>query len=119
MKTASEALGPALSRPGMRIIPESDLRSTERISAFLRREIARLQDSGEESEEIRIRIGSGEGDGTPMVERLVTLEMDGEGMVVVEGLLKDPIRLPLKRNLVGPVQLISDEISGTYLQDPF
>jgi hypothetical protein len=47
--------------------------------------------------------------------------MDGDGgrMVTVTGLLKNPVRVPIKKSAVGPVQLLLDEIGGTYQQEPF
>ena len=119
MKAAAGLGEPAPSKSGLRIIPEGDLHSAERISRFLRREIAELQSSGGESDEMQIGIDSGEAGGRPMEERLVTIRMDGERTVVVQGLLKNPLRLPIRKSPVGPVQLISDEIRGTYLRDPF
>ena len=52
----------------------------------------------------------------PTIEKhTITLRRDGEGgdAIVVEG-LGNPIRLIMKKNGIGTVQLMQDEISGTF-----
>jgi len=107
--------------PHVRIVPEKGLNNAEEISIFLRREIAELQDSGEESHQVRIRVQVGKPGGRTIEERVVTLKMDEDGgrMVTVEGLLRNPITVPIKKSLVGPSQLLSDEISWTYQSERF
>ena len=120
MKTAAEISSQVFSKSNLRIIPEKDLDSSEQISLLLHREMAELQDSGEESKEIRIGIKIWEDGRATIRERVITLKIDGDrGRMVVDGLVKNRMSLPIQRSLVGPVQLLLDEISGTYQQDPF
>lgn len=105
----------------VRIAPEKGLNNAEEISVFLRKEIAELQDSGEESRQVRVRVQVGKLGGKTTEVRVVTLKMDEDGdrMVSVEGLLRNPITVPIKKSVVGPSQLLSDEISWTYQSERF
>ncbi len=100
----------------MRIIPTQSLRNPEEISKFLRTEIDELRSSGEKVSEVTIGVEV-TGTGAPMVvERVVTLRMDRDGgrVVTVEGLVNNPVRMPIKKNSVGPSQFLTDEIDGTF-----
>jgi hypothetical protein len=105
----------------LRIVPATGLHTSEEISRFLRKEIADLQNSGEERCEVTLGIAVG-GPGVPkMEERVVTLKMDeGNGrMVTIGGLLRNPVRVPIKKSAVGPSQLLLDEIGGTFQREAF
>jgi hypothetical protein len=105
----------------LRTIPATGLHNPEEISRFFRREIAELQSSGEEACEVTLGMTVGGSAASTTEWRVVTLKMDGDGgrMVTVTGLLKNPVRVPIKKSAVGPVQLLLDEIGGTYQQEPF
>jgi hypothetical protein len=99
----------------LRTISASSLRSPEEISKFLRREIEELLSSGEKVSEVTISVAASAGQ-PATVERVVTLRMDGDGapVVTVEGLVKNVVRIPIKKSSVGPSQFLSDEIDGTF-----
>ena len=103
----------------MRIIPTEGLRNANDASAFLSEEIRDLQESGEDTLEITVgvqRPGPAGSQGPTIEKHTITLRRDGEGggdVIVVEG-LGNPIRLIMKKNGIGTVQLMHDEISGTF-----
>jgi hypothetical protein len=105
----------------LRTIPATGLHNPEEISRFFRKEIAELQNSGEEACEVTLGMTVGDSAASATEGRVVTLKIDGDGgrMVTVTGLLKNPIRVPIKKSAVGPVQLLLDEIGGTYQREPF
>ncbi|MDA4113293.1 MAG: hypothetical protein OK474_04520 [Thaumarchaeota archaeon] len=102
----------------MRIIPADGLRNADDASAFLSEEIRDLQESGEDAMEITVgvrRPGSVPSQGPTIDKRVITLRRDDQGgeAIIVEG-LGNPIRLIMRKNGVGTVQLMHDEISGTF-----
>lgn len=102
----------------MRIIPTEGLRNANDASVFLSEEILDLQESGEDTLEITVgvqRPGPAPSQGPTIDKHTITLRRDGEGgdAIVVEG-LGNPIRLIMKKNGIGTVQLMHDEISGTF-----
>lgn len=105
----------------MRIVPATGLHTSEEISRFLRKEIADLQSSGEEGCEVTLSIAVGGPGASKMEERVVTLKMDEDDgrMVTIGGLLRNPVRVPIKKSAVGPSQLLLDEIGGTFQREPF
>jgi hypothetical protein len=105
----------------MRTIPERSLSSVEEISKFLRTEILELQNSDDDVREVSLRISTGEPGESLMEERVVTLKVDryGGGTVTLEGLLKNPVRMPMKKSAVGPTQMLRDELDGTFQLQQF
>ena len=105
----------------MRTMPTAGLHNPEEISKFLSREIEELLNSGEQVCEVTLRGLLGGGEASRMVERVVTLRLDDDGgrTVTVEGLLKNPVRVSIRKSVVGPSQLLIDEIGGTFRSTPF
>jgi hypothetical protein len=102
----------------LRIIPAGGLRNAGAASAFLSEEIRELLESGEDTAEITVgvqRSGPVRSQAPEIEERTITLRRDGDGgeAIIVEG-LGNPIRLIMRKNGVGTVQLMHDEISGTF-----
>jgi hypothetical protein len=102
----------------LRIIPAEGLRSASAASAFFSEEIRELQESGEDTAEITVgvpRHGTALSQEPTIEKRTITLRRDGDGgeAIIVEG-LGNPIRLIMRKNGVGTVQLMHDEISGTF-----
>jgi hypothetical protein len=99
----------------LRIIPAGGLHTAQQVSVFLRDEIAELQASGEQSLELVLTVRPLDHH-APVEARAITLRIDGAdgSTVIVDGLLKSPVRVPAKKSVVGPVQLLLDEISGTF-----
>jgi hypothetical protein len=102
----------------LRIIPAEGLRNANDASAFLSEEIRDLQESGEDMMEITVgvrRPGSVRSQEPTIDKQVITLRRDGEGgdAIIVEG-LGNPIRLIIRKNGIGTVQLMHDEISGTF-----
>jgi hypothetical protein len=102
----------------LRIVPAEGLRNATDASAFLSEEILDLQESGEETLEVTVGIqrpGPALPQGPTIDKRTITLRRDDEGgdAIIVEG-LGNPIRLIMKKNDIGTVQLMHDEISGTF-----
>jgi hypothetical protein len=102
----------------LRIIPTEGLRNANDASVFFSEEIRDLQESGEDTMEITVgvqRPGSVQSQGPTIDKHTITLRRDGEGgeAIIVEG-LGNPIRLIMRKNGVGTVQLMRDEISGTF-----
>jgi len=102
----------------LRIIPTEGLRNANDAAVFLSEEILDLQESGEDTLEITVgvqRPGQAGSQGPTIEKHTITLRRDDEGgdAIVVEG-LGNPIRLIMKKNGIGTVQLMHDEISGTF-----